>query len=42
VSPARSVTAGQAYTFTFVDTNGWSDLGVVNILINDFLDGRKA
>jgi hypothetical protein len=41
-SPARSKSAGQVYTFTFVDTNGWPDLGIVNILINDFLDGRKA
>src|SRR5262249_34594142 len=29
-------------TFTFSDTKGYQDLGVVNILINDFIDGRRA
>jgi len=31
-----------AFTFTFSDTKGAQDLGVVNILINNFLDGRHA
>ncbi|HYW48457.1 MAG TPA: hypothetical protein VE959_36680 [Bryobacteraceae bacterium] len=30
------------FTFTFSDTKGTHDLGVVNILINNFLDGRHA
>jgi probable HAF family extracellular repeat protein len=30
------------YTFQFADTKGASDLGVVNILINTALDGRRA
>jgi len=42
VTPARSSTAGQTYKFTFTDTNGHADLAVVNILINDSLDGIGA
>lgn len=42
VAPGRSIGSGQTYTFVFEDTNGWQNLGVVNILINDFLDGRNA
>ncbi|HYW47209.1 MAG TPA: hypothetical protein VE959_30360 [Bryobacteraceae bacterium] len=30
------------FTFTFTDTKGYQDLGVVNILINNALDGRQA
>ena len=40
-SPPRTY-AGGLYGFTFTDPNGFSDLGVVNILINDFLDGDHA
>lgn len=32
----------QSFTFTFLDTKGWPDLGVVNVLINSALDGRQA
>jgi len=42
VSPAAGGTSSQAMTFTFLDPAGSQDLGVVNILINDFLDGRQA
>ena len=42
VSPPRSSGTGGIYGFTFTDPNGFSDLGVVNILINDFLDGDHA
>lgn len=42
VTPARTTGSGQAYTFTFGDTKGSGDLGVVNMLINNFLDGRQA
>src|ERR1019366_4636998 len=31
-----------AYTFNFSDTKGFADLGVENILVNDFIDGRSA
>jgi len=30
------------YTFTFNDTNGASDLGVINVLVNDALNGNNA
>ena len=42
VSPPRSATPGQTYAFTFTDTSGYTDLSVVNILINNFLDGIGA
>jgi len=43
VSPARgNVSTGSLLTFSFSDTNGYQDLGVLNILINDVLDGRQA
>ena len=32
----------KAMTFTFSDPRGWQDLDVVNVLINNFLDGRRA
>jgi len=33
---------GNSWTFTFTDPRGWQDLDVVNILINNALDGRQA
>jgi uncharacterized repeat protein (TIGR02543 family) len=42
VSPGRSTTMGGTYSFTFTDTNGYSDLGVLDILTNSFLDGISA
>jgi sugar lactone lactonase YvrE len=42
VSPARSSGTGQTYTFTFTDTNGYTDLSVLDILTNSFLDGINA
>jgi len=43
VLPARSSGAGaQTFIFTFTDTNGWQDLGVVNVLINDALNGNQS
>ena len=42
VSPPRSNSPNQTLTFTFTDTNGFQDLSVLNVLINDFLDGRHA
>src|SRR6185369_364477 len=42
VSPARGSGSAQPFTFTFNDTKGFQDLGVLNILINNFLDGRNA
>src|SRR4029077_17938564 len=42
VTPARSTSATQPFTFTFTDTNGFADLAVTNVLINNFLDGIGA
>ena len=42
VSPARSTSLGQTYTFTFTDSNGYSDLFVLDILTNGVLDGFHA
>jgi len=42
MSPGRSSTATQAYTFTFTDTNGWNDITVADILIANAMDGRQA
>ena len=42
MSPGRSTTMSQTYTFTFTDTNGYSDLAVLDILTNSFLDGITA
>ncbi len=42
VSPGAGSGLSQTFTFTFSDPNGWENLGVVNILINNFLDGRYA
>jgi hypothetical protein len=42
VSPANGAGPNPTLTFTFGDTKGYQDLGVVNILINDALDGRQA
>jgi hypothetical protein len=42
VTPASGAGSAQTFTFTFSDANGWQELGVLNILINDSLDGRHA
>lgn len=42
VAPAGGTGAVQAFQFFFSDPDGWSDLTVVNILINFWLDGRQA
>ena len=42
VTPGHSTLAGQTYTFTFADTKGFADLSVLNVLINNFIDGRHA
>jgi len=40
--PHTSSLIPTAYTFTFTDTNGYQDLSVVNVLINNAIDGRQA
>ena len=43
MAPARGTgTSATPFTFTFSDTKGYQDLGVINILINSFLDGRQG
>ncbi len=43
MTPQRGSGAGPTtFAFQFSDTDGWQDLGVVNILVNDWLDGRNA
>jgi hypothetical protein len=42
ITPPRSSGSGGSFTFTFDDPKGYTDLGVVNILINSALDGRAA
>ena len=40
--PAAGSGQTQTFVFTFSDASGWQNLGVLNILINDYLDGRHA
>jgi len=42
VSPGRNNSATQTYTFTFTDTNGFADLAVMNVLINNAINGIGA
>jgi len=42
VSPVRGAGSSQAFTFTFSDSKGYQDFGILDILINNFLDGRQA
>ena len=42
LSPVVSSGASQSYTFQFADTAGYTDLTVLNVLINNALDGRQA
>jgi len=41
-SPSSGTAASQSIQFTFTDPRGPQDLDVVNVLINNFLDGRNA
>jgi hypothetical protein len=42
MSPARSSGLNQIYTFTFTDTNGWQDIAVADILINNGISGVRG
>jgi hypothetical protein len=42
VTPAALNNPTQQFTFLFEDSAGYQDLGVVNMLINNVLDGRQA
>ncbi|MEO8025438.1 MAG: hypothetical protein ABI823_03140 [Bryobacteraceae bacterium] len=41
-APASGSGSSQSFAFTFRDPAGWQDLGVVNLLLNDALDGRHG
>ncbi|MEZ5399837.1 MAG: SBBP repeat-containing protein [Bryobacteraceae bacterium] len=41
-NPAFGTGSSQTFTFQFDDPNGASDLAVLNVLVNDFIDGRVA
>jgi hypothetical protein len=42
MTPARGTANTGVYTFRFQDPTGTGNLGVLNVLVNDFLDGRVA
>jgi M6 family metalloprotease-like protein len=42
VLPTNGSSTSQTFQFTFSDPNGASDLNVLNVLINNALDGRQA
>jgi uncharacterized repeat protein (TIGR01451 family) len=45
MTPNRGAAAAgtnQQFTLTLADTRGASDFGIVNVLINNFIDGRRA
>jgi len=42
MSPASGAGFNQTFTFTFSDNKGWLDLGVVNVLVNDAINGNHA
>lgn len=42
MSPARRSGPRATATFQFADDSGWQNLGVVNMLLNSFLDGRQG
>jgi Pro-kumamolisin, activation domain len=39
VNPPRSNTQSDTYTFTFTDTLGWTDLRLMDVLVNGNIDG---
>ncbi|SPF50571.1 hypothetical protein SBA4_4430017 [Candidatus Sulfopaludibacter sp. SbA4] len=41
-SAAAPSGTAQTFTFDLVDSKGATDIGVVNVLINNFIDGRQA
>ncbi|MBZ2177552.1 MAG: SBBP repeat-containing protein [Acidobacteria bacterium] len=42
LSPTATSGTQQSFTFSFTDPDGATDLGVVNVLINNFLNGERA
>lgn len=42
INPSNGSGASQTFTFTFADSSGWQDLGILNVLFNNFIDGRSG
>lgn len=42
MTPLRSSGSTQTYTFTFTDTNGWGDISIANVLVNQNLNAVEA
>jgi len=42
ITPPRSTAANQTFTVTFTDPNGFADISIVDVLVNNFLDGIGA
>jgi hypothetical protein len=42
VTPNGGSNPSENYTFVYSDPRGWQDLNVVNALVNNFIDGRRA
>jgi hypothetical protein len=42
VSPGSGSALTQTFTFTFTDPNGYSDLSVLDVIVNNYLDGIGA
>jgi hypothetical protein len=42
MTPVSGTAGGAEFTFRFKDAAGWQNIGVVNILLNNFLDGRQG
>ena len=42
VTPGHSTGFAQTFQFTFTDTNGFQDIAVADVLINNAIDGRHA
>ena len=41
--PARGNDSGETnYTFTITNTKGAADIRIINVLVNDFIDGRHG
>ena len=41
-TPGSGGGSNQSWVFTFSDPSGWQNLGVANVLVNNFIDGRSA
>ncbi|HYW47781.1 MAG TPA: hypothetical protein VE959_33240 [Bryobacteraceae bacterium] len=42
VNPSSGGASSQTFTLAYTDPRGYQDIGVANILVNNFLDGRHA